>query len=121
MDDKQLSIAAALFELGIPACVIALAVYSPRCRKAAIVVVGAVCLPLVLYLFIATSYLLNPAGKGNSFALYAMWAMTFEAYLAVLVGAVILSLVPRPSSLSVRFALGVASVPVSYFLFSTLA
>jgi len=121
MDDNQLSIAAALFELGIPACVIASAVYAPRCRKAAIVVIGALSLPLVLYLSIAASYLLGPASKGDTFAFYAMWAMTFEAYLAVLVGAVILSLVPRPSNLFVRFALGVASVPALYFLFSTLA
>jgi hypothetical protein len=121
MDDKQLSIAAALFELGIPASVLALAVYAPRFRKAAIVVVGAACPPLMLYLSIATSYLLNPADKGIAFAFYAAWAMTFEAYLAVLVGAVILSVVPRPANLLVRFALGMASVPVSYFLFSALA
>jgi uncharacterized membrane protein len=121
MDDKQLSIAAALFELGTAVCALAFSLYAPKFRKTAIVVVGALSFPVVLYLFVATSYLLNPADKGNAFAFYAMWAMTFEAYLAVFAGAVILSLVPRPSNLFVRFALGVASVPVSYLLFSSFA
>jgi len=120
MDEMTLSVAAASFELGVPAGLFAFSLRRPKIRRTTVVVLGATSLPLILYLLIAASHFLSPAGNSQDFAFYAMWVMTFGAYVAVLVGATAVALVPRPAHLGVRFLLGVASAPLSYFLFDSL-
>ncbi|WP_445145029.1 hypothetical protein [Dyella sp. Tek66A03] len=120
MDDMTLSIAAASFELGVPAGALALYLYRPKHRRAVIVVLGATCLPLALYLLIVAGHFLSSAGKSQDFAFYAMWVMTFWAYLAVLVGAIAVAFVSRPTNLVARFFVGLASAPASYLLFNAL-
>jgi hypothetical protein len=120
MDDTTLSIGAASLEIGAPACFVALILHRPKVRRFAVVILGATCIPLGLYLLIAISHFLHPADKNVEFAFYAMWVMTFEVYIALLVGATAMAFVPRPTNLIVRFFLGIASVPISCLLFNFL-
>ena len=106
---------ALLFELGVPSAAIIVMLRSPRLRKFVIVVLGAVTPLVLLYGAVVVAFLLNP-NKGNIFAFYAMWVMSFFAYAAILVGSIALAFVPRPSNLYARFFIGFASAPLSYAL-----
>jgi hypothetical protein len=111
---------ALLFELGVPSAAIIVMLRSPRLRKFVIVVLGAVTSLVLLYGAVVVAFLLNP-NKGNIFAFYAMWVMSFFAYAAILLGGMALAFVPRPSNLYARFFIGFASAPLSYALLNIMS
>jgi len=111
---------ALLFELGVPSAAIIVMLRSPRLRKFVIVVLGAVTPLVLLYGAVVVAFLLNP-NKGNIFAFYAMWVMSFFAYAAILLGGMALAFVPRPSNLYARFFIGFASAPLSYALLNIMS
>jgi hypothetical protein len=93
--------------------------YRPKLRKFAAVVLGATCLPFCFYAFVVACHFLHRT-VDSDFAFYAMWVMTFEAYVCLLVGAIALALIPRPGHLAIRFFLGMLSAPISYLAFNAL-
>lgn len=120
MGERTLTFIAVCIELGVPAVWLALMYLRPVTRKRGVVVLGAVSLPLLFYAAVVVTHVLRSTDRPD-FAFYAAWVMTFAPYVAVVVGASILALVPRPSHLGARFLLGLASAPLSYYLFVWLA
>lgn len=107
---------ALVVELGCPFVSILLLWLAPRWRKFNVVVLGAMTPALAFYASIVADYLKAPFDKGNLFAIGAAPFMTFPGYLALLVGGGMLAFTPRPLNSYARFAIGVASAPVSVML-----
>ena len=103
------------FDLAIPVVAVTVMLRMPRWRKQAVVVLGAISPLLVFYASVAAAYVLHP--KQNVFAFYAMGVMTFFAYVVMLVVGLALAFLSRPANLYARFAIGFASVPLTYVIF----
>ena len=120
LSENQLNLAAILFEIGVPVAAIVVAVRVSRLRKFTVVILGAIAPPLLFYLAVAVAYYLNPSDKGNIFAFYAMWIMSFFVYATLFLGGLILAFIPRPSNLYGRFFLGMICAPISYLVLNAL-
>lgn len=118
MDSSEtyLTLTALAFELGIPVAAIAASIRSQSLRRFAAVVLGAVAPFVMFYVVAAILYSFNPASETNVFSFHAMWAMSFPAYVAVLLVGTGLAFVPRPFNLYARFFMGFASAPLSFAL-----
>jgi hypothetical protein len=81
-----------------------------------IVVLGAATPALVFYAFVTASYLSDPTDRGNEFAFFAGWMMTFVPYIAALIAGFLLSLVPKPTQLGARYALGLVLPALAWIL-----
>jgi len=75
---------------------------------------------VLFYGAVVVAFLFNP-NKGNIFAFYATWVMSFFAYAAILLGGMALAFVPSPSNLYARFFIGFASAPLSYALLNIMS
>jgi hypothetical protein len=115
LTENELTAAAMLFELGIP-LLCAWAIWrTPRVRKKAVVILGAVTPALIVYAWIVVAYLCSV--KDSLFGILAVWVMTFFAYVALVIAGVLASFLSKPDHLYARFAMGLATLPVAYLLF----
>lgn len=119
MTDIQMGIGAVVVELGLPLGLLILMAIKPSSRPRAIVVLGAVFPALCLYGVVTVGHLVS-RGKSESFAFFAMWVMTFAAYMAVTLGGVAVSFFKKPSGSLARFGMGLLSAPFAYFCFAFL-
>ena len=115
MSEAQMYWAVWAFDLAIPVVAVTVMLRMPCWRKQAVVVLGAISPLLVFYASVAAAYVLHP--KQNVFAFYAMGVMTFFAYVVMLVVGLALAFLSRPANLYARFAIGFASVPLTYVIF----
>lgn len=120
MTDNQMNMGAIAVELGIPLGLIVLMALKPEATPRAIVILGAVSPALCLYGWVTISYLLSREKPGE-FAFFAMWIMTFGAYVAVAFGGLVPSFIGKPRGNLARFGMGLLSAPVAYFSFVLLA
>ncbi|QNA87400.1 hypothetical protein G4G28_00975 [Massilia sp. Dwa41.01b] len=112
MSDSQFTVAAALFEVGTTAMIL-LCVIAGYMRHKAVVVLGALTPAILVLAYLAYPQLTEPA-PGNMAS--ASWVMGFGAYVAILIGGIVLSFIPRPAHLPSRYLLGFALAPVLFGL-----
>jgi uncharacterized membrane protein YhdT len=112
--EMELTAAAMLIELGIPLlCIVAIR-RMPRFRKKAIVLLGAVTPALIVYAWIVIGYLCG--AKDGLFGILAIWIMSCFAYAVLVIVGVAASFLPKPENLYARFAMGFATLSVSFVL-----
>lgn len=119
MTETQMTVGAIAVELGLPLVLIALMARRPSAVPRAIVVLGAVFPALCVYAVVTISHLFS-RGRTDGFAFFAMWVMTFAAYMATALGGLAASFIRRPAGSMARFGLGFLSAPVAYFAFVSL-
>lgn len=108
LSEAQMNFGAILFELGLPVVAITIALRWPACRTFVVAILGAVTPALVFYAAATIAYCLNPADKGHIIAFYAMWLMSFFAYVVLFLGGLIAAFIPKPSNPYLRFLTGLA-------------
>lgn len=104
MTDTQLTIGAALVEIGVPVALVITLFIAPRFRPLCYSILGSVT-PLLFAYFstiVSTWGVTDPAER---WAVGAMWSMSFFPYLVVLVIGVLLGLSRRPKRSVSRFLL----------------
>lgn len=116
MSEAQMYWAALAFDWGVPLITAAVLVRRPRLRRYATVVLGALTPALVFYACVTIAYAFNPKDTDNIFAFYAMGVMTFFLYVVLFVAGLLLGLLPKPSNLYVRYALGLFVAPPLCYL-----
>ncbi len=119
-DDTLLTYGAIGIEGLITAALIMLCIKSEKLRSHAIVVLGSIAPILVFYLGARIEFVRDPTDPSARFAFYAMWIMGFGFFLKCVAASSLISLIPKPASLCVRFLLGglvscVMFVGVIYF------
>ena len=80
MDERYLTIAAVLFEAGVPIVAALLLLQASKLRSYVVVVLGSVTPMLFIYAAIVISYLVMPYNVEVQFAFYAGWIMGFILY-----------------------------------------
>ena len=112
MTDTSLSIIAAAIELSLPVLLALSCVLVPRARVRALVVLGAITPLLLAYCYVSLGYLVIQTEQ-YSWAIGAMWSMSFVPFAACVVVGAALSFIKRPARPLARFLLGLAApVPV---------
>jgi len=117
MSDLQLTIAAATVEIGLAVLVVIAAFFLRPIRHRTVVVLGALTPAIVVMVLLVYWQFINPT-PGSMAA--AGWVMGFAVYVAVFIGGVLVSLIPRPTNLFGRYLLGLASVLISFSLLRLL-
>ena len=118
MDDDLLTLAAIVFELGLPVLLGLVAAYSHRLRRAAVSILGAVSPMLLGYLMLAVSFVADPESAGWAFS--AVWVMSFMVYGLMSIIGLGLGVWRRPTHVLARYflAAAVASSAVGALLLS---
>lgn len=119
--DSHLTLGAAALELCIPvAAAIALVRRSPW-RNFAAALLGAVTPLLLVYADAIGSYFFAATTPSGMFAVNSVWVMTFPVFAAAMLLAALLAISRRPSSLYVRYFVGLLTGPVSYGLLNVVS
>jgi hypothetical protein len=123
ISENVLTAGAVFVELGLPIVLFGLNKISHQAKTKAVVILGALTPLLVVYAVISVAYLIFPRDKGDLFAFFAIWVVSFAFYAASALIGVAVSFLKWPAGMCARFALGLASTPVAYgaiFLLSML-
>src|ERR1035437_2524500 len=103
MDERYLTIAAVLFEAGVPIVAALLLLRASKLRNYVVVVLGSVTPMLIIYAGIVIAYWVIPYNVDVQFAFYAGWVLSFILYAVSFILGIVLSLIPRPSNLIARY------------------
>ena len=117
MPDLQLTFLAATAEVGLAALVVLAVVFGKSVRNRAVVILGAITPAIIAMGAVVYWQFINPTPGSMA---GAEWIMGFAAYAFLWLGGLAVSFVPRPSNLYGRYALGLATAPVSFALLSFL-
>ena len=117
MTDLQLTIIAATVEVGLAVLVVLTVIFAKSMRSRAVVVLGAIT-PAIATMGVLVYWQFIDPTPGSMAG--AGWIMGFAAYALLLLGGLAVSLIPRPVNLYGRYALGLATAPVSFTLLRLL-
>ena len=109
MNYLELTIVATIFECAIPIGLIILSLFKPSMRKRTLVILGSLTPILAVFIWGIVSTNIHPTAEGQ-WAVRAMWAMGFAAYIASLAVGVGMSMMRRPQHLFMRYCLGFATI-----------
>ena len=116
MNDSHLTYLAAALELGSLAMVAGLFWFFPALRHRLAVLIGALVVPMLLYLAVFIQLVTSPAEASVQWVASAVWEMTFAPFVVTLLIGVALAFVPRPTRVGWRIALGLVCAPLAYAL-----
>ncbi len=117
MSDNLLIIASILIEIGIPIVLIALIFLYKEWRRYTVVQLASVIPWLIFYIICTLYYFLNP--NSLKMSLGFIFVMSFIFYCFTFVIGFLLSLVPYPKNLKLRFIVGL-SLPFLIYGFREL-
>ncbi len=112
MSDKILILASVLIEIGITAILIALIVYYKDWRRYTVVHLASVIPWLLFYIVFTFYYLSNPGSIDMGLGFIFVLSFIFFG-LSLIVG-IIISLVPFPRNLKIRFLIGLTAPFILY-------
>ncbi len=107
MSDKILIFASVLIEIGITAILIALIVYYRDWRRYTVVHLASVIPWLLFYIVFTVYYLSNP--NAIDMGLGFIFVLSFIFFGLSLIVGIIISLVPFPRNLKIRFLIGLTA------------
>ena len=110
MSDTQLTVVAAVIDVGATTALALTHIRKPQLRHRTAVILGAVTPILLFYAYVAGGIALGRRDNGSLWAFYAMWVMTFWGFVASFLFGLGISLAPIPLNLYGRYAFGLVAV-----------